>query len=73
MVGNGIKGGIKLEESTKSALSHLTVIEIGGMAAAYSSGFLAGLGANVIKVEPPEGDPNRLLPPFAGDLSLIHI
>ena len=57
-----------MEQSTKSALSHLTVIEIGGMAAAYSSGFLAGLGANVIKVEPPEGDPNRLLPPFAGDI-----
>lgn len=58
-----------MEQTTKRALEHLRVVEIGGMAAAYASGFLAGLGADVIKVEPPAGDPNRLLPPFAGDIN----
>ena len=56
------------DNNLDSALTHLRVLEIGEMPAAYSSSFLAGLGANVIKVEPPGGDPNRLLPPFANDI-----
>ncbi len=38
------------------------------MPAAYAAGHLGGLGADVIKVEPPGGDPSRGLPPFAGDV-----
>ena len=51
-----------------SALSHLHVVEIGGMPAAYATSYLGGFGADVIKVEPTTGDPARLLPPFAGDI-----
>ena len=53
---------------TPGALSHLRVIELGDIPAAYATRWLADLGADVIKIEPPGGDPNRLLPPFAGNL-----
>ncbi len=51
-----------------AALSHLRVIELGDIPASYATRWLADLGADVIKVEPPGGDPNRLLPPFAGNI-----
>jgi crotonobetainyl-CoA:carnitine CoA-transferase CaiB-like acyl-CoA transferase len=51
-----------------SALSHLRVIELGDIPASYATRGLADLGADVIKIEPPGGDPNRLLPPFAGNI-----
>jgi crotonobetainyl-CoA:carnitine CoA-transferase CaiB-like acyl-CoA transferase len=54
--------------SDEQALSHLRVIELGDIPASYASRWLADLGADVIKVEPPGGDPNRLLPPFAGKI-----
>ncbi|MGH7848541.1 MAG: CoA transferase, partial [Candidatus Binatia bacterium] len=50
------------------ALSHLRVVELGDIPASYATRLLADLGADVIKVEPPGGDPNRLLPPFAGNI-----
>ncbi len=51
-----------------SALGHLRVVEIGDICASYATRLLADLGADVIKVEPPGGDRNRWLPPFAGDI-----
>ena len=51
-----------------SALGHIRVIELGDIPASYTTRLLADLGADVIKVEPPSGDPNRWLPPFAGDI-----
>src|ERR1700756_3113721 len=58
-----------LHEATDAgALSHIRIIELGDIPAAYMTRLLADLGADVIKVEPPGGDPNRLLPPFAGDV-----
>jgi crotonobetainyl-CoA:carnitine CoA-transferase CaiB-like acyl-CoA transferase len=50
------------------ALSHVRVIELGDIPASYATRWLGDLGADVIKVEPPGGDPNRLLPPFAGNI-----
>ena len=55
-------------QESPSALAHLRVVELGDMPAAYCAGLFGSLGADVIKVEPPGGDPNRWLPPFAGDL-----
>ena len=52
----------------EQALDHLRVIEIGDIPASYATRWLADLGADVIKVEPPGADPNRLLPPFAGNI-----
>jgi crotonobetainyl-CoA:carnitine CoA-transferase CaiB-like acyl-CoA transferase len=54
--------------SHDGALSHLRVIELGDIPASYATRLLADLGADVIKVEPPGGDANRLLPPFAGGI-----
>lgn len=51
-----------------SALGHLRVIELGDIPASYAARWYGDLGADVIKVEPPGGDPNRLLPPFAGNI-----
>ena len=53
---------------SESALGHLRVIELGDIPASYATRQFADLGADVIKVEPPGGDPNRLLPPFAGNI-----
>ncbi|HUE40140.1 MAG TPA: CoA transferase [Candidatus Binatia bacterium] len=48
-------------------LSHLRVVEISsGLAAAYTAKLLADLGADVVKVEPPQGDIARRLGPFPG-------
>ena len=52
-----------------SALGHLRVIELGDIPASYATRWLADLGADVIKIEPPGGDPNRMLPPFADNIA----
>ena len=44
----------------------LRVLELGtGIASAYAARLLADQGADVVKVEPPEGDPARRVGPFA--------
>ena len=50
------------------ALSGLRVLEVGGqVSAAYATRLLADLGADVIKVEPPDGDETRRIGPFPED------
>ena len=56
------------DSSNPGALSHIRIVELGDIPASYAARLLADLGADVIKVEPPGGDPNRLLPPFAGNI-----
>ena len=48
-------------------LSGLTVIEYADETAEYCGLLLAGLGAEVIKIEPPEGAATRLIAPFRDD------
>jgi crotonobetainyl-CoA:carnitine CoA-transferase CaiB-like acyl-CoA transferase len=49
----------------KGALEGLRVLELGGeIAAPYATKLLAELGADVCKVEPPDGDPLRAWGPF---------
>ncbi len=50
-----------------SPLAGVRVIEIGFLeAGAYCAKLLADFGADVIKIEPPTGDPLRRAPPFVG-------
>lgn len=56
------------EDSSPAALESMRVIEDGGgIAAAYAGKLLADLGADVIKIEPPQGDEIRRRPPFPAD------
>ncbi|MEO6197307.1 MAG: CoA transferase, partial [Dehalococcoidia bacterium] len=57
----------------KGALSGLSVVECGRTgAAAYAAKLLADLGAEVVKVEPPSGDPARHLGPYPGGRTNIY-
>ena len=60
----------ELERPAPSAaagpLAGLRVLELGGEQADYAGLLCAGLGATVIKVEPPDGSRSRQLGPFYG-------
>ena len=62
--------------STAVALQPLAGVRVAdfssNMAGPYGAMILAQLGADVIKVEPPQGDDARAWPPFAGGMSLAH-
>ncbi|WP_166741793.1 CaiB/BaiF CoA transferase family protein [Cumulibacter soli] len=49
-------------------LAGLRVVEIDRGLAQYCGKLLADMGAEVIKIEPPEGAPARRVPPFIGDV-----
>lgn len=54
-VGEGVLGGLK-------------VVELADETAEYCGLLLAGLGATVVKVEPPQGSPTRAIGPFVDDV-----
>ena len=53
---------------TESALGDLRVLDLAGETGVYASKLLADLGADVIRIEPPDGDPLRDVPPFFHDV-----
>mgnify|MGYP001756349129 len=63
---------------SKGVLEGVKVLDLSRvLAGPYCGAFLADLGADVVKVEAPNGDDARHLGPFKGEesvyLSLIHI
>ena len=57
-----------MESNNQSPFGALKIIEYGqGISAAFATKLLADLGADVIKVEPPDGDLTRRRGPFPGD------
>ncbi|MEC8945140.1 MAG: CoA transferase [Chloroflexota bacterium] len=52
----------------RASLGHLRILEYGGIPSSYATRWLGDLGADIIKIEPLKGDPNRLLPPFANNI-----
>ena len=49
-------------------LSGYRVLDVAGPLGFHCVKLLADMGAEVLKVEPPKGDPARLTPPFKGDV-----
>jgi benzylsuccinate CoA-transferase BbsE subunit len=54
-------------DDTPAALDDVRVLDLAGEIGQYCTKLLADLGADVIKIEPPGGDPVRALPPFLHD------
>jgi crotonobetainyl-CoA:carnitine CoA-transferase CaiB-like acyl-CoA transferase len=56
------------DASAPGMLAGLRVVEIADELGEYCGMLLAGLGAEVIKIEPQEGSPTRWIGPFYGDV-----
>jgi len=54
--------------SREGNLADIRVVEICDEQGEYCGRLLAGLGADVVKIEPPEGAPTRRIGPFLGDV-----
>ena len=58
-----------MEDATRTGpLSTYRVLDIGGPLGLHCTKLLADMGADVIKIEAPEGDQSRRMPPFKDDI-----
>lgn len=57
----------------KGPLSEIRVVDLTDERAIYGAKLLADLGADVVRLEPPEGDPLRHRGPSKDDISLWHL
>ena len=48
----------------KTALSGIRILDMAGVEGQLCGRLLADLGAEIIKIEPPQGDPARRIGPF---------
>lgn len=55
-----------MSDARGGPLRGIVVVDTADTSAALAGRFLADLGARVIKIEPPGGDPARRIPPFLG-------
>src|SRR5581483_11544695 len=55
------------------ALRGFRVLDCTGELAAYAARLLVDLGADVIRLEPPGGDPMRRFPPFADEANTVSL
>src|SRR6185437_923594 len=60
--------------STPRPLDGVRVIDMADRSCVYATKMLADLGADVVRIEPPDGDPMRRVPPLDGETgqSLFH-
>jgi len=56
-----------MSSQTPAALEGVRILDLGDESGLQCTKLLADLGADVVKVEPPGGDPARRRPPFAGN------
>ena len=66
-VGSAAGPGEMMGNAGPGMLAGLRVIEIADERAEYAGLLLAGLGAEVVKIEPPEGNATRRIGPFLDD------
>ena len=59
--------GVMMGNAGPGMLDGVRVIEIADERAEYTGLLMAGLGAEVIKIEPPEGNATRRIGPFLDD------
>ena len=59
---------MELKEDKGGLLNGIQILDLADEKASFCSKLLADMGANVIKVEKPGGDPSRKIGPFLGNV-----